>query len=53
MQPRLPEPVREVEYIQPEPEPEPAPVLVAEPDPMLDLDDLEVPAYLRQGRLLN
>lgn len=36
-----------------EPEPEPEPVLVAEPEPVLDLDDLDTPAYLRQGRLLN
>jgi cell division protein FtsZ len=37
-----------------EPEPEPEPVLVgAEAEPMLDLDDLDTPAYLRQGRLLN
>jgi cell division protein FtsZ len=35
------------------PEPEPEPELVAEPAPMLDLDDVETPAYLRQGRLLN
>jgi hypothetical protein len=24
-----------------------------EPEPLLDLDDLDTPAYLRQGRLLN
>jgi cell division protein FtsZ len=55
--PRQPEPV----FITPEPtpmivepEPEPEPVLVgAEAEPMLDLDDLDTPAYLRQGRLLN
>jgi cell division protein FtsZ len=42
------------------PEPEPEAVMVAaaaaaaaEPEPMLDLDDLDTPAYLRQGRLLN
>jgi cell division protein FtsZ len=29
------------------PEPEP------EPEPLLDLDDLDTPAYLRQGRMLN
>jgi hypothetical protein len=34
---------------QPEPEPE----MIAEAEPMLDLDDVETPAYLRQGRLLN
>ncbi|MBZ5726936.1 MAG: cell division protein FtsZ [Acidobacteriia bacterium] len=36
-----------------EPEPEPEPVLAAEPEPVLDMDDLDTPAYLRQGRLLN
>lgn len=39
------------------PEPEPEPVAAApeeeEAEPLLDLDDLETPAYLRQGRLLN
>ena len=48
-------------YIEPEPEPifeaepEPEPVLIAEADPSieLDMDDLDTPAYLRQGRLLN
>ena len=34
-------------------EPEPAPALIARADPVLDLDDLDTPAYLRQGRLLN
>jgi cell division protein FtsZ len=42
--PFIPEPVSE---------PEPEPILVAEAEPMLDLDDLDTPAYLRQGRLLN
>jgi cell division protein FtsZ len=33
---------------------EPMPVLEAEPEPAaLDLDDIDTPAYLRQGRLLN
>src|ERR1035441_1596580 len=32
---------------------EPEPELMVEPEPMLDLDDVETPAYLRQGRLLN
>jgi cell division protein FtsZ len=36
-----------------EPEPEPEPVLVADAEPILDMDDLDTPAYLRQGRLLN
>jgi len=47
--PRMPEP-------EPEPEPialEPEPVLMQEAEPILDLDDLDTPAYLRQGRLLN
>ncbi len=54
---RLPEP-EPVEVILPEPppvvyrEPEPA-VMVAEAAPVLDMDDMEMPAYLRQGRLLN
>jgi cell division protein FtsZ len=56
-QARLPEPVAApaptpappiVERI-PEPEPE----MIVEAEPMLDLDDVETPAYLRQGRLLN
>jgi cell division protein FtsZ len=34
-------------------EPEPEPALIAESEPMLDMDDLDTPAYLRQGRLLN
>ena len=46
----MPEPV-----VEPEPivEPEPEPELIADSEPMLDLDDLDTPAYLRQGRLLN
>jgi len=45
----------EPEPAEPEPEPElePEPMLIAEADPMPDLDDLDTPAYLRQGRLLN
>ena len=42
----IPEPV-----IEPEPEPEPA--MLVEAEPMLDLDDLDTPAYLRQARLPN
>jgi len=38
--------------VEDDPEPEPA-MLAAEPEPMLDMDDLDTPAYLRQGRLLN
>jgi len=35
-----------------EPEPEPAPVN-GEPEPPYDPDDLDTPAYMRQGRMLN
>jgi cell division protein FtsZ len=42
----IPEPI-----VESDPEPEPA--LIAEAEPMLDMDDLDTPAYLRQGRLLN
>ena len=49
-----PIPVPAPVYIpEPLPEPEPEPVLIAEAEPMLDMDDLDTPAYLRQGRLLN
>jgi cell division protein FtsZ len=55
---RAPEPVFIPEPIfVPEPEPEPQHYMMAEPEPepepMLDLEDLDTPAYLRQGRLLN
>jgi cell division protein FtsZ len=56
---RLPEPEPEPEPIfipEPVPMPEPAPepaMMAAEPEPLMDLDDLDTPAYLRQGRLLN
>ena len=55
---RLPEPEPEPELeLEPEPEMEPEmepePVLIAEAEPLPDLDDLDTPAYLRQGRLLN
>jgi cell division protein FtsZ len=43
-----PEPVL---HLEPEAEPEPA--LIAEAEPILDMDDLDTPAYLRQNRLLN
>ena len=50
----LPEPEPEPVFAsEPIPEPEPEPVMIAEAEPMLDLDDLDTPAYLRQGRLLN
>ena len=47
-----PEPERKP-FTEPEPELEPEPVLMAEAESPLDLEDLETPAYLRQGRLLN
>jgi cell division protein FtsZ len=59
LQPRLPEPVSAPPpvpappappIVERQPEPEPA---MAEAEPRLDLDDVETPAYLRQGRLLN
>ncbi len=57
VQPPPPEPARAPAPAAPpvfvEPEPEPEPVLVAEAEPPLDMNDLETPAYLRQGRLLN
>jgi cell division protein FtsZ len=52
VRPPEPEPVFEVEQV-PIIEPEAAPALIAESDPVLDMDDLDTPAYLRQGRLLN
>jgi cell division protein FtsZ len=57
VQPRLPEPEPEIEIVEEqeivEVEPEMEPVMAAEADPILDMDDLDTPAYLRQGRLLN
>jgi cell division protein FtsZ len=60
VEPRRPEPFPEpvpmpvVEEPVFEPEPEPEPLAMAEPEaPVIDLDDLDTPAYLRQGRLLN
>jgi cell division protein FtsZ len=35
------------------PEPAPEPLVNGEPEPAFDPDDLDTPAYLRQGRLLN
>jgi len=46
------EPVVELQPVH-EPEPEPEALLMAEADPIPDMDDLDTPAYLRQGRLLN
>ena len=48
--PPEPEPVHE-EYAAAPVEPEPAPPVAAEP--LLDIDDIDTPAYLRQGTLLN
>jgi cell division protein FtsZ len=57
-QPRLPEPVMApaitpAPVVIAEPEPEPELEMIVDAEPMLDLDDVETPAYLRQGRLLN
>ena len=54
VQPRLPEPIP-IPVPPPivEPHIEPEPEVVTEAEPMLDLEDVETPAYLRQGRLLN
>jgi cell division protein FtsZ len=59
-QPRLPEPVAAPAPPPAPPAPaiverraEPEPEAIEEADPMLDLDDVETPAYLRQGRLVN
>jgi cell division protein FtsZ len=50
----IPERIPEREPVHLKPEPEPKPVPPPEPEaPQLDLDDLDTPAYLRQGRLLN
>jgi cell division protein FtsZ len=54
-----PEPLPDLSYVAAPPpalEPEPAPAPVAESEPALleiDMDDIDTPAYLRQGRLLN
>jgi cell division protein FtsZ len=50
--PPEPEPVHEPQYAAVAPEPEPVPP-APEAEPILDLDDLDTPAYLRQGTLLN
>ena len=58
-QARLPEPATAPPPIPAPPappivqRPEPEPELMAPVEPMLDMDDVETPAYLRQGRLLN
>jgi cell division protein FtsZ len=48
---RVPEPAPLPARMELEPEPEP--VSAGPEAPVLDLDDLDTPAYLRQGRLLN
>jgi cell division protein FtsZ len=58
IQARLPQPVaasapEPIPVVEPEPEPELEPELIADAEPLADSDDLETPAYLRQGRLLN
>ncbi len=48
-----PEP-HDIPYAAAPPAPaEPPPAPAVEPEPVLDMDDLDTPAYLRQGRLLN
>ena len=51
--PAEPEPEPELEYAAVAAEPEPEPLMPVEAEPLLDMDDLDTPAYLRQGRLLN
>jgi cell division protein FtsZ len=46
-----PQPEPEPPVVEPEPAPEPEPSLIDENDPPIDMDDLDTPAYLRQGRL--
>ncbi len=51
--PAPPPPVFMPEPIVAAPLPEPEPVVNGEPEPPFDPEDLDTPAYLRQGRLLN
>jgi cell division protein FtsZ len=57
VQPRLPEPESPQppapQVVEPEPELEPLSAGESEPALEMDMDDLDTPAYLRQGRLLN
>jgi hypothetical protein len=46
-----PEPLANHSYVAAPRAPEPPPP--PEPEPVLDLDDIDTPAYLRQGTLLN
>jgi hypothetical protein len=53
-----PEPLANHAYVAASRAPESAPPPVApppapDPEPVLDLDDIDTPAYLRQGTLLN
>ena len=53
-----PEPLPNHSYVAASRAPEPAPPPIApppapEPEPVLDLDDIDTPAYLRHGTLLN
>ena len=52
---RSPEPEpHDIPYAAAPPAPvEPPPAPAVETEPVLDMDDLDTPAYLRQGRLLN
>jgi len=51
--PAEPDPFLEVEREPLPARPDPEPALIAEADPVAEMDDLDTPAYLRQGRLLN
>jgi cell division protein FtsZ len=51
--PRRPEPAPEPQPAVMEEEVEPEPLVAAEAEPVLDLDDLDTPAYLREGGLVN
>jgi hypothetical protein len=55
----MPEPLPLVEPVMIEAAPVPEPVMEIEPEPVLtaepvyDPEDMDTPAYLRQGRLIN
>ena len=51
--PPEPEPLADLSYATAPHVPESPPAPVDELEPVLDLDDIDTPAYLRQGRLLN
>jgi cell division protein FtsZ len=48
-----PEPLADLSYVAAPRAPEPMPEPAVEAEPVLDLDDIDTPAYLRQGTLLN